>query len=523
MIKEWAGKYIIIICSVLTGLLLISIFPLPGISLLAWVSMIPMLWLIRCNKGKNRFLSGWLTGVVFFYGLLYWLAGTMIKFGGLPLILSQILLILLCLYLGLYVGAFCSILGFAYRRIHVPFCILAPTIWVALEFLRSHFLTGFPWGLLGYSQAKSLYVVQIADLAGVYIISFFIVFINAGLTDLIALYGGNKSGQRAGLQIIFKGSALVLATILVLGYGALRLSAQRLVNDNIVKGLDIALIQGNVPQEIKSDLSNSYKILADYGQTSLRISKDGEKLIVWPETACTAAIFPGEGQTFFVLSELARQLDTNLLLGCPRYNFKKEGIYNSAFLFSPTGDVIGFYDKIHLVPFGEYFPFEWIGKSLGNLGSFLSGNDFTTFKFQDNPFAVVICFEVIFPDLCRRFIKRGAEFLVNLTNDSWFGRTSAPYQHFDMACMRSVENRVWLVRSANTGISGFVDPWGKVIKKGEIFEKLTLEGEIYKSPLRSLYVVTGDFFAWICVSLTLVWSIIAVKKMRGEKINVRRS
>ncbi|MGA1842295.1 MAG: apolipoprotein N-acyltransferase [bacterium] len=515
MIKEWAGKYNNIICSVLTGFLLISIFPLPGISLLAWVSMIPLLWLLRCNKVKNRFLSGWLAGIVFFYGLLYWLAGTMIRFGGLPLILSQILLILLCLYLGLYFGSFCSILGFAYRRIHVPFCILAPAIWVALEFLRSHFLTGFPWGLLGYSQAKSLHIVQFADLAGVYGISFFIVFVNAGLTDLIALYGEYKSGQRLGLQIIFKGSALILSTGLVLGYGVFRLGSQKLVHD-AVNRLEIGLIQENVPQDIKRDIGNSYKILADYGQTSLRLSPTDKKLIIWPETACTAAIFPGEGQIFFVLSELARQLDSHLLLGCPRYNLKKEGLYNSALLFSPTGDVIGFYDKIHLVPFGEYFPFEWIGKSLGNLGSFLRGNDFTTFKVQDNHFAVVICFEVIFPDLCRRFVKRGAEFLVNLTNDAWFGRTSAPYQHFDMACMRSVENRVWLVRAANTGISGFVDPWGKVIKKGKIFEKLTLEAGVYKSPLRSLYVRTGDFFAWLCVFFTLIWSIIAVKKMRGE-------
>lgn len=516
MRKGRAEKYVCILCSSFSGILLIFIFPLWEMSILAWVAMIPLLWLIRCNKGKSRFLSGWWTGVIFFYGLLYWLSGTMIRFGGLPLILSQILLLLLCLYLGLYVGTFCSLLSLAYRRIQVPFSLLAPTIWVAMELVRSHFLTGFPWGLLGYSQVKSVYIAQIADLGGVYGISFFIVFVNAGLIDLIALYGDFKSGQRTGLRIIYEGLALLLSLSLVLGYGALRLTSQRLVHDSENR-IDIGLVQGNIPQAIKSDITNSYKILADYGQISLQISKESKKLIIWPETACTAAVFPGEGETFFFLSELARQIGSHLLLGCPRYSLKKKGVFNSAILFSPTGDVIGVYDKIHLVPFGEYFPFEWIGKSLGNLGAFLWGRDFTIFKFQENPFGVVICFEAIFPDLCRRFIKKGAEFLVNLTNDAWFGKTSAPYQHFDMACMRAVENRVWLIRVANTGISGFVDPWGRTIKKGEIFEKLILEGYVYKSPLKSLYVKIGDFFAWLCLSLTLIGSIFVIRRiMRGE-------
>ncbi len=515
MKKGRAEKYICIVCSSFSGILLISIFPLWGMSVLAWAAMIPLLWLVRSNKGKSYFLSGWWTGVIFYYGLLYWLSGTMTGFGGLPLILSQILLLLLCLYLGLYIGAFCSLLSLAYRRIQAPFSILAPTIWVALELVRSYFLTGFPWGLLGYSQAKSLYVVQMADLAGVYGISFFIIFLNAGLTDLISLYGAFKSGQRMGSRLAYEGLALILSIGMVLGYGALRLNSSRFVHGGT--RLEIGLVQGNIPQDIKSDITKSYKILADYGQTSLKISKRGKRLIIWPETACTAGVFPGEGQVFFFLSELARQISSHLLIGCPRYNLKEDGVFNSALLFSPTGDVIGVYDKIHLVPFGEYFPFEWIGKSLGNLGSFLSGRDFTIFKFQETPFAVVICFEAIFPNLCRRFISRGAEFLVNLTNDAWFGKTSAPYQHFDMACMRAVENRVWLIRVANTGISGFVDPWGRVIKKGELFERLTLEGNVYKSPLKSLYVRSSDFFAWLCLSITLIWGILSIRRiMKGE-------
>jgi len=520
MRKDWLEKSAYIICSSLSGLLLISIFPLWDMSILAWVALIPLLWLIRCKKGENHFLFGWWAGAIFFYGLLYWLSGTMVKFGGLPLILSQCLLLLLCLYLGLYVGAFSALLSFAYRRLRIPFSILAPTIWVALEFVRSHLLTGFPWGLLGYSQVKSLYIAQMADLVSVYGISFLIVFVNAGLTDLIALNKDFKSGQRTSRVIIYEVSALVLSMSLVMGYGAFRLNSRSFMH-NAGNRLSIGIVQGNIPQEIKSDMANSYNILTDYGKTSLKMTKMGTKLIIWPETACTTTVFPGEGTAFFFLSEWARRIDSHLLLGCPRYDLRKEGVFNSALLLSPSGDFTGIYDKIHLVPFGEYFPFEWVGKSLGDLGSFLMGNNFTIFEVHGKYFAVIICFEAIFPDLCRRFIKRGAEFLVNLTNDGWFGKTAAPYQHFDMACMRAIENRVWLVRVANTGISGFVDPWGQVIEKGKIFDKLILEEDIYKSPLKSLYVRTGDLFAWICFCFTFLWSIFVVKKIiKGESLNV---
>jgi apolipoprotein N-acyltransferase len=418
------------------------------------------------------------------------------------------------------VGTFSALLSFLHRKTNVPFSILAPTIWVALELIRSLFLTGFPWGLLGYSQVKSLYIVQVADLVGVYGISFLIVFVNAGLTDLIVLNRDFITRQSRNLQIIYKISALVLAMSLVIGYGALRLKAQTFVH-NDENRLSIGLVQGNIPQEIKSDIANSYNILEDYGLASLQITKESEKLIIWPETAYTATVFPGEGAAFFFLSEWAKQIGSNLLLGCPRYDLKKEGVFNSALLLSPTGDFEGVYDKIRLVPFGEYFPFEWVGKRLGNLGSFFSGKNYTIFEVQGNPFSVVICFEAIFPDLCRKFIKKGAQFLVNLTNDAWFGKTAAPYQHFDMACMRAVENRVWLVRVANTGISGFVDPYGRVIKKGGIFDKLILEEKIYKSPLKSLYARTGNFFAWTCLLFILFWSILGIKKiMKGESLNV---
>jgi apolipoprotein N-acyltransferase len=509
-------KLISMLCSSLSGLLLIMIFPLWDRPCLAWVAMIPLLWLARVKKGRHHFWLGWWAGIIFFYGLLYWLPGTMTRFGGMPVILSHLTLLLLSLYLGLYVGAFFTLLRHTYQRIRIPFIILAPTIWVALEWIRSFFLTGFPWGLLGYSQARSLHILQMADLAGVYGISFLIVFVNAGLTDLIALYTDFLSGQRSHLAMAYRSLALGLSLSLVIAYGAFRLNPKQFVRPE-AEGLSLALIQGNIPQEMKRDIASGFRILDDYGQTSARISQGNKKLIIWPETACTVTLLPGEGTVFLSLSEWAERIGAHLLLGCPRYDIKGKGSFNSAVLFSPSGDLAGFYDKIHLVPFGEYFPFEWVARSLGNLGSFSSGRDFTVLEAQGNRFAVIICFEAIFPDLCRRFVKRGAEFLVNLTNDAWFGKTAAPYQHFDMACMRAVENRVWLVRVANTGISAIVDPWGRVIEKGGIFERLIIEGEIHKSPLKSIYVNAGDLFAYICFFFTLLWCIWVIRKVRkGE-------
>ena len=195
--------------------------------------------------------------------------------------------------------------------------------------------------------------------------------------------------------------------------------------------------------------------------------------------------------------------------------------YNSAFLVSPSGSLVGRYDKIHLVPFGEYVPLSeilfFVGSSLGEgIGNFKSGKEIHTLSMPRGRFGVLICFEIIFPDLCRKFVKNGAEFLVTITNDAWFGETSAPYQHLAIASFRAVENRVFIPRAANTGISAIIDPRGKIVSRGDIFTEEALSGTIRLSNLKTFYTLYGDIFAWFCSVLSVLLLLSALFSRRKK-------
>jgi apolipoprotein N-acyltransferase len=210
-----------------------------------------------------------------------------------------------------------------------------------------------------------------------------------------------------------------------------------------------------------------------------------------------------------------------LLFGSPSFKIERGKVnhYNSAYLASPAKEIIGKYDKIHLVPYGEYVPLGEILPlgSLGEgIGNFKSGKVIYNFSLPQGKFGVLICFEIIFPDLCRRFVKSGANFLVTITNDAWFGRTSAPHQHFTIAVFRAVENRVFIARAANTGITGFIDPRGKIIKKGEIFTEEAMNGAIRLSKKKTFYTLYGDVFAWVCSGLSLLLLGYALSQKRSK-------
>ncbi len=214
-----------------------------------------------------------------------------------------------------------------------------------------------------------------------------------------------------------------------------------------------------------------------------------------------------------------------LLFGTPSYKIQKGKVnhYNSAYLVSPSVELVGGYDKIHLVPFGEYVPMQdllfFIGSLGEGIGDFKSGKETLNFSLPQGKFGVLICFEIIFPDLCRRFVKRGANFLVTITNDAWFGRTSAPYQHFSMATFRAVENRVFVARAANTGITGFIDPKGRILKKGGIFTEEAMNGTIRLSSQKTFYTLYGDIFAWVCSAFStfIIVNALILKRRKKSK------
>jgi apolipoprotein N-acyltransferase len=490
-----------ILLSLFSGLLLILSFPNFDLEFLAWVALVPLLYSIE-GKGLYRsFLLGFLTGMISFLGILYWIVVAVHTYGNVPLILSGFILLLLVTYLSLYMGAFTYFTRLIQIRSGLQPILLTPILWVALEYLRSLLLTGFPWANLSYSQYLNLPFIQMADVTGAYGLSFVILLVNGTL--FLVIHQWSKK--------TFPFKEVIIAAIILLGfliYGYLKMGRiDRQMTRN--PPLKVGLVQGNIDQSVKWDKSFEIETLKIYEKLSFRVAEAKPDLIIWPETATPFFFQDAREYQPFVL-DIPKKTNAFLLFGTPSYRIQKGKVnhYNSAYLVSPSGELLGKYDKIHLVPFGEYVPMQdllfFIGSLGEGIGDFKPGREIFNFSLPQGKFGVLICFEIIFPDLCRRFVKRGANFLVTITNDAWFGKTSAPYQHFSIATFRAVENRVFVARAANTGITGFIDPRGKIIKEGGIFTEEALNGTIRLSSQKTFYTLYGDIFAWLCSALSVL-------------------
>ncbi|MFQ6111113.1 MAG: apolipoprotein N-acyltransferase, partial [Nitrospinota bacterium] len=416
---------------------------------------------------------------------------------------SIVILLLLVIYMSLYIAGFSFCLALVRPR--GMSLLLAPPLWTALELLRTHALSGFPWASLGYSQYLNLPILQISELTGFWGISFLMVSASAALAHLL-LQGGRAKGWVA----LGVGGLLLVAHLW--GWAQLR----RYSSPPGEKGLRVSVLQGSVDQGLKWDEDFREETLRIYQELTLSASR-GEggvrpELIVWPETAAPFFFLREEGLRDRVL-RLAREGGTHILLGAPSLDVRdgKPRLFNSAYLLGPDGRILSRYDKIHLVPYGEYVPLKrlmpFVKKLAWGAGDFSSGRQATVMSIPGGRFGVLICFEVIFPALVREFLMGGAEFLVNITNDAWFGRSAASYQHMAMASFRAVEGRVPIVRAANTGISGFIDAAGRIHEATPLFIRTAIAREIFprKGPL-TLYVRWGDWFAYLCalVSGTLL-------------------
>jgi apolipoprotein N-acyltransferase len=501
---------------VISGILYALSFPPTDFHFLAWISLVPLLVAIRNETPRGAFWKGWLAGGVAFLGLLYWVTISMARYGKLPWPATIPILLLLVAYMGLYLAGFSALLVWIRSALSVPVILLAPVIWTTLEWVRGHALSGFPWVLLGYSQYQDLPIIQIADLTGVYGVSFLMVLVNAAITE------GLTAARRR--EVYLPAALTVLAVAFVLVYGYFRLSQlDRSAGKPETRSLRVGVVQGNIPQDVKWDLRFRQTTLNRYEQLTHRVVQDGVDLVVWPEAAMP---FIFEEDLFFkqqILRMIERER-TPLLFGSPaRASMTAASderatpfLTNSAFLLDASGNIASRYDKIHLVPFGEYVPLSsvlfFVDKMVEGIGDFAVGTEYTVMPLpsQEPPslasnlqpptpkLSVVICFEVIFPELVRRFVKDGAQFMVTITNDAWFGRSSAPYQHFSMAVFRSVENRVPFVRAANTGISGFIEPSGRIRQATDLFVEAAITDTIRLSGRRTFYSRAGDLFAGIC-------------------------
>jgi len=491
--------------AVFSGLLLVLIFPKFNLELLGWVALIPLLYAIQEEGLKNVFWLGWLTGVTWFLGSLYWVTVTMVRYGGLNFPLSVGVLLILAMYLALYVGFFALTSRYLQMKAKLPLAVSAPVVWVALEYIRSFFFIGFPWNSLGYSQFLTGSVVQIAEFTGVYGVSFLIVLVNTTLYTIFFSYESRPFKRR----LVGFGAFCLLLT---LGYGFYTLTRPR-VSDHT---LTAAVVQGNIDQSVKWDPRHQEEVFNTYKRLSLQALPQKPELIVWPETAIPF-YFNFDLKKREELIQLVKEMGVYLVFGgmdAKRDPARKDYLYfNSAFFLSPEGKLLDKYDKIELVPFGEYVPYQkiffFVDKITTAVGEIEPGSAYTVMTLGgDKNFGVVICFEVIFPNLVRKFIDRGAKFMVNITNDAWFGRTAAPYQHIAMVTFRSIENRIPIVRAANTGVSGFIDPYGRIVAGTDLFVERALVQSISLGGSTTFYTRFGDLFAYTCLGLFFVFLVI---------------
>jgi len=496
-----------------SGVLLTLGFPKIGLHSLAWVALVPLLLAVRDRTGREAFGLGWFCGLIHYLGTLYWITIAVHQFGGVPQSLAIVVLVLLCGYVALYVGVF-ALVARTWQAHPWWWVMGLPGVWVALELIRAHLITGFPWANLGYTQTPLEPLIQVADLTGVYGVSWLVVLSSAVLTALVRRSRGGMAGLL--LFVACFGAAW--------GYGAWRLEV---VGDrqNAATPWTVGVVQGNIDQSQKWDPAFQQATLKRYEALSLQASRNNPapELLVWPETAAPF-FYRSEERLTAELNAIVTATGIPLLFGSPGVTLV-EGeprLQNRAYLVNEAAILEGVYAKQHLVPFGEYVPLQkllfFVSRLVQAAGDFVPGDDPSPLILGRQPFGVLICYEDIFPELARAAVERGATALINITNDAWYGTSSAPYQHLDMARWRAVEFRVPLIRAANTGISSIFDATGRAC--GAI--SLNQEGFLVCSvhPFRTLtfYVKWGDLFAWLCGLVTAGGLLYALLRRRSTPV-----
>lgn len=503
------------------------IFHVPQLWFLGFVSLVPLFFLIYlCPNPKDALIFGAIAGFLQTAGTFYWIL-YVTKFGYLAM----------CVYLSVFTALFAVLAydsvqvlgrsgtdGFDWGWIKL---LTLSALWVLVEFARSNIpVMRFPWALLGYSQWKNIAFIQSAELWGAYGISFLLALFSAGVFAVWMLavrFSRNELDLwRYSRQLVFLAGIPLLLAVLNLSYGAHAVAEIKKSVSPSLPSTRVAVIQGNIPQEQKWDARIQDMIFRKYDGLSRHVIMDAPDLVIWPETA-----FPGfwevEPEMVTRVSRLARDIPSELLIGAPTYRESEFGVQkmNSVIHIAKNGTELRRHHKIRLVPFGEYIPFlkDIIRYFFSDIGHFVPGEVYTLFRTPvrwsygvtpDNrprAFSTLVCFEDIFPDFCRHYVRRGSSMLVNVTNDAWFKNSTGPYQHAQSSVFRAVENRVPVVRAANTGLSCYIDITGRVVdsvKDGgkEIMVAGFKYFDVVLNHRPSLYTQYGD---WLVLGLFLVF------------------
>lgn len=478
-------------------------FPPWDLAPLGFVAVAPFLVVVRRLPPGRAALAGHLWGSAAIWGVGYWVAEALTFYYQQPWWFGLLFCLVGCQILwGFYYAAFAAAAAYVLPRATAVWRPpLTAALWVACELARARLLTGEPWMLLGYALVPSPALIQAADLGGVYLLSFLAILANAALAELWL----TPAAARRGLAARLLAPPLALLALAAI-YGGARL-AQRFAHD---APLRVTIVQGN------NDLGSQWRPefhgagLELYTRLSAAaVAAHPTDLLVWPESAVT--FFPAhEPGLRATLAEAVRAGGADLILGAPHHE-GGAAYYNSAFHLGADGRITGRYDKVHLLPFGEYFPLRFLAflrRHFERVRSFTPGDEGVLLQTRAGPVAVVICFEAIFPEIVRARMAAGATLLVNLSNDVWLGRGVGQAQHLAMVVLRAVENRTWVVRATTTGISAFIDPWGRRRGVTPLDAAAVLRETVTPQRVPTVYESVGDLFAYACVAvaaLALLW------------------
>jgi len=499
---------------VLSAVLQVLIFPLPGVYVLSWVALAPLIVaLLRARPAGElevagalrlrpaspgqAFLLAYICGILWYAGTCYWIYETMRQYGGLSAAMAVVALFLFCCYLGLYHGLLGLLLGLLadpsrdYRRALAA----TPFLWVAVELARTR-VTGFPWNLLGTAQVDNAALCRIAEWTGVYGISFEIVLVNVALAAAFLVPRAKRGAMLA--------AAVAAAAVLQAG---------TLIETPVASADHKALLlQQNIPVAANWTPAYFQQTLSQLAAISAKAASDSTNigLIVWPESP--SPFFTNDLRFRTVVSEMARQSKAWVVTGAIGTANAPPGggnsqVFNSAALVSPNGEWTERYDKVHLVPFGEYLPFPRLFAFAAGLtkevGEFGRGDSRAPLDGGGEKLGVFICYESIFPDEVRQFVARGAQVLVNISNDGWYGDSGAYAQHLNQTRMRAIENNRWLLSVADTGVTASIDPWGRVTARIPRKQRTTLAASYGLTSVTTFYSRHGDWFAYACAIISL--------------------
>ena len=503
-----------------SGVLQVLIFPEPALYILSWLALAPLIYaVLQCREqdalltvvedGKwfapatawQGFLLGYLSGVIWYLGSCYWVFHVMHYYGNLGVATSAVLLVMFSLYLALYHGLFGLLVALIARRRNgysLRALVFAPFAWVAVELARTY-ITGFPWDLLGTTQIDNIPLSRLATFTGVYGLSFEIALVNTAVAAAFLV-------PRARRTVLLTASLVA----------ALILHAGKFVHPPALAGnRGVTLVQSNIPILDPDAWTLEYlqQTLSELRALSIRppqVLPDSPALIIWPESP--APFFATDLHLRGTLGEVARSTNSFIIAGSMGIEHAGEpgrqpDVYNSASLIAPSGAWIARYDKIHLVPFREFIPFENLisfAKTLTReIGTFARGTQRNPLSEDDVKLGTFICYESIFPNEVRQFAVHGGTVFVNISNDSWFGQTGAPRQHLNMARMRAVENDRWLLRDTNSGITAVIDPYGRIVAEAPRNQRTSLQAAYSLVGSTTFYTRHGDWFPFVCAIITL--------------------